>query len=369
MMVPMARVTLLTIAQEVGVSRTTVSNAFSRPDQLTDDLRREILATAERLGYHGPDAAARMLRTGRIGTIGLVFTEDLNFVFSDPNTSLFMRGVAEATSESNVGLTLLPVPKTAPLRDSAVLTTPVDGYLVFSIADTHPVTTALIDRDRPIVVVDEPDIDQLTAGSSDPPPVSFVGIDDRAAARAVAEHIAGLGHERVAIVTHRVDDLEAAGPLTADQVEHSTIRVVRERYAGYLDGLGQLPVEPVLWSAGELTVDAGRRAVRTLFEFNPEVTAVICTTDQIAIGACQALWRLDLDIPGDVSVAGFDDIPRASTWDTPITTMRQPLVDKGRLAAQLLRELLDDADPSRHILPTELTIRSSTGPSPSSRRV
>ena len=76
------RVTLQTIADHLGVSRTTVSNAYNRPDQLGDDLREHILETATDLGYRGPDAAGRMLRTGRMGAIGLLFTEDLRFVFT-----------------------------------------------------------------------------------------------------------------------------------------------------------------------------------------------------------------------------------------------------------------------------------------------
>ena len=106
----MAAVTLQSIADELGVSRTTVSNAYNRPDQLTLELRSRILDTARRLGYGGPDAAARILRTGRRNAIGLVFTEDLRYVFADPVTSAFLAGVADAAARAGTGLTLLPVP-------------------------------------------------------------------------------------------------------------------------------------------------------------------------------------------------------------------------------------------------------------------
>jgi len=89
------KVTLQTIADHLGVSRTTVSNAYNRPDQLGDSLRASILDAAATLGYRGPDAAGRMLRTGRTGAIGLLFTDDLRFVFNDPDTTHFMQGVAE----------------------------------------------------------------------------------------------------------------------------------------------------------------------------------------------------------------------------------------------------------------------------------
>ena len=132
------RVTLQTIADHLGVSRTTVSNAYNRPDQLGDELRDSILAAAAQLGYRGPDAVARMLRTGRVGAIGLLFTEDLRFVFTDPDTTRFMQGVAETSALAGTGLTLLPVPDGLDVGDSAVPSAAVDGYLVFSVVEGHP---------------------------------------------------------------------------------------------------------------------------------------------------------------------------------------------------------------------------------------
>ena len=104
------QVTLQTVADRVGVSRTTVSNAYNRPNELGAALRERILQAAAELGYRGPDAAARMLRSGHMGAIGLLFTEDLRFVFTDPDTTSFMQGVAETSALSGTGLTLLPAP-------------------------------------------------------------------------------------------------------------------------------------------------------------------------------------------------------------------------------------------------------------------
>ncbi|HWL43368.1 MAG TPA: LacI family DNA-binding transcriptional regulator [Ilumatobacter sp.] len=357
---PGRRVTLLTIANEVGVSRTTVSNAYSRPDQLTKELRDRIMDAAERLGYRGPSAAGRLLRTGRVGTLGLVFTDHLGFVFSDPNTTLFMRGVAEATAAAHVGLTLLPVPRDAEPDELSLLNIPVDGYIVFSIADTHPVFEALIDRrDVPLVVIDEPDPGDRCA---------FVGVDDRDGARQVAAHIAGLGHTRVAILAHRLTDTPTRRPVTAGELADAPLRVARQRYAGYLDGLGPGVDVRALWEAGELTTDAGRAAATDVYRAHPDITALLCMTDQLAIGACQAFERMGVDVPGQVSVAGYDDIPRASAWSPGLTTMRQPLLDKGRIAAGLLLDQLDATDgderPARIELPIELVVRASTGPAP-----
>ncbi len=350
------RVTLLTVANAVGVSRTTVSNAYSRPDQLTKELRDRIMEAAERLGYRGPSAAGRLLRTGRVGTLGLVFTDDLGFVFSDPNTTLFMRGVAEATAAAHVGLTLLPIPRDAGPADLTLLNTPVDGYIVFSIADTHPVFEELLSRDVPLAVIDEPDPGDRCA---------FVGVDDREGARQIAAHLAELGHTRVAVLAHRLTDTPACRRVSHAELVSAPLRVARQRYAGYLDGLGPDVEVRALWEAGELTTDAGRTAGAELYRAHPDVTAILCMTDQIAIGTCQALERMGVDVPGDVSVAGFDDIPRAALWSPGLTTMHQPLLDKGRIAAGMLLEQVEGVDepgPTRIELPIRLVVRASTGP-------
>ena len=108
--------------------------------------------------------------------------------------------------------------------------------------------------------------------------------------------------------------------------------------------------------------DSARTAGVDLLTAFPAVTGLLCFTDQIAIGACQAGRVVGKRIPDQLSVVGFDDVPRARTWDPPLTTVRQPLVDKGRAAAELLLEQIDQAAPRRIILPIELVIRDSTAP-------
>src|SRR3712207_8440565 len=101
------RVTLMTVAEAVGVSPTTVSNAYNRPHKLSPALREKILAAARELGYPGPDPAARSLRRGRTGSIGLLFGEALTYVFADPGAMDFLRGLAEGTAKHNTSLQLI----------------------------------------------------------------------------------------------------------------------------------------------------------------------------------------------------------------------------------------------------------------------
>lgn len=349
------RTTLQTVADHVGVSRTTVSNAYNRPGELGAELRDQILTAAAELAYAGPDVAARMLRTGTMGAIGLLFTDDLRFVFTDPDTTSFMQGVAEASALSGTGLTLLPAPPGVDLSDTAVGSAAVDGHIVFSVGDGEPALEAVLARNLPIVVVDEPDLGGRT---------SFVGIDDHAGAHLAATHLIDLGHRRMAVLLGRLSAEVRSGSVSAPQEKQASMRVARERIAGYRSAMADGGLDPgdlVLWEAGGNDPDAARMAAINLIGEHPSLTGLLCATDQIAIGATQAGRILGRRIPEDLSVVGFDDVPRAQTWDPPITTIRQPMVDKGRVAAELLLEQIDGARPRRIELPIELVVRASTG--------
>ena len=186
---PRRRATLASLADELQVSRTTISNAFNRPDQLSADLRERVLATAKRLGYPGPDPVARSLRTRKAGAVGLVMAEPLTYFFSDPAARDFVAGVAQSCEELGQGLLLVAVGPSRSLEDgtAAVLAAGVDSFVVYSVCDDDPYLQVVLQRRLPIVVVDQP---KDLAG------VSRVGIDDRAAMREIADYVLGLGPAR-----------------------------------------------------------------------------------------------------------------------------------------------------------------------------
>ncbi len=185
----MARVTLQTIADQVGVSRMTVSNAFSRPDQLSATLRDKILAAADELGYGGPDPAARALVSGSAGTIGVLLSDALTYTLTDDVAMAFLAGIADELGPGGRALTLLPAAPTdgsMPARDVAI-----DGALVYSCHDDSSAVSWLMRRRLPVVFVD-----QAAA-----PGIPSVNVDDRSGARAAAQHLVDLGHRHVGIVT------------------------------------------------------------------------------------------------------------------------------------------------------------------------
>jgi DNA-binding LacI/PurR family transcriptional regulator len=185
----MGRVTLQTIADHVGVSRMTVSNAFSRPDQLSAKLRDRVLAVADELGYAGPDPTARALASGTAGTVGVLLSETLTYALTDEVAMAFLAGITDELAPTGLALTLLsaaPQGDIVPARDVAV-----DGAIVYSCNPDSTAVGWLMRRRLPLVFVDQ----------APAPGIASVNIDDRLGARAAAQHIVDLGHRRVAIVT------------------------------------------------------------------------------------------------------------------------------------------------------------------------
>src|SRR3712207_4768610 len=164
-------VTLATIADAVGVSRMTVSNAYNRPDQLSPALRERVLAAAAALGYSGPNPVARTLSRGETGSVGLVLDYPLTSAFSDPATVGFLQGVAAGCEERAVGLSL--VPKIEGRGAALVQSALVDGFVLYCTPEEDPRHQAVIERRLPYVLVDyEPGAGRRS-----------VNIDDRGAAR------------------------------------------------------------------------------------------------------------------------------------------------------------------------------------------
>src|SRR3954454_21883231 len=184
-------VTLMTVARAVGVSPTTVSNAYNRPQKLTPALRERILGTARDLGYPGPNPAARSLRRGRAGSIGLLFGEALTFGFQDSAAVEFLHGLAEGTASHNTVLQLIAALDADEQESASLLANAiVDGLVVWTLPDRHPLLRLARERNIPLVTHGSPRLDGIP----------FVGIDDRAAAQAAAEHLVQLGHRSLGVI-------------------------------------------------------------------------------------------------------------------------------------------------------------------------
>jgi DNA-binding LacI/PurR family transcriptional regulator len=350
---PRRPATLASLAAELGVSRTTVSNAYNRPDQLSQQLRHRVLETARRMGYPGPDPVARSLRTRQARAVGLLLTEELSFAFRDPAALGFLEGLAQACENAGQGLLLIPA--SARHADlGAVNQASVDGFVVYSVPDNNPHFEAVLARPLPTVVADQP---------MDTPGVDRVGVDDRGGMRELARHLVKLGHRRVGVISMRLKDTPHDGFADAERQAETAFGVQRERLGGLRDGLAEAGVD---WAAVpvverfEHTVQAGAAAAGELLTHHPGVTALACTSDILALGALQMVAERGLTVPGDVSVTGFDGIPEARA--ARLTTVSQPVREKGRIAGELLLERGDRAEPRSVVLPTVLTLGATSGP-------
>ena len=348
----MGKVTLQSIADEVGVSRMTVSNAFSRPEKLSADLRERILAVADELGYVGPDPAARALARGRTGTVGLLITGRLSEQASDPVATEFLVAVADALSDHGLALTLITAGvggETVPARD-----VPMDGALVYVCEPDSTDLAWLRRRDLPLVTVDQEAL----------PGRPSINVDDRAGARAAAQHVIDLGHRRVGLLNlHPVqEDSPESTPVDAPWNPPAS-----ERDAGWRAALSAAGIEPAVELAAFRPVTAAYDAARRLLQRPDRPTALLCFSDVYAAQALRAAESLGLRVPEDVSVVGFDDSSLATAVHPCLTTVSQPVSDKGRLAVAALLESMGSSagDPVRTVLPTSLVVRDSTAPPPS----
>jgi DNA-binding LacI/PurR family transcriptional regulator len=345
----MAKVTLQSIADRVGVSRMTVSNAFSRPDQLASELRERILQAADKLGYVGPDPAARALARGRTGSIGLLLTDELAEAFQDAVATEFMSAVATALTHEGLALTLLTSGEAVgapsghvPARDVAM-----DGAIVYICDPASPDIAWLERRSVPVVSVDR-----------DPTPnAPSVNVDDRGGARAAAQHLVDLGHTRIGILTldktFEVDGVPKAN------------RPARERMLGWTDVLDAAGIEPLVRAPryrSWLSVEAD---AREMLDRPDRPTAILCFSDLIAVQTIQVAQSLGLRVPEDLSVVGFDDSRRATESRPQLTTVHQEVASKGQEAVRALMAVMGGNPPptaERILLPTSLVVRESTAP-------
>ena len=327
--------TIVDVAARAGVSTATVSRVLSGSGPALPATRERVLAAARELAYR-PSGVARALKRAETRTIGLVVADITNPFFPE-----IARAVEAEAHRRGLGVLLLSTSEDAD-REAAMLDIlverRVDGIVLASGRAPRRLARRLADLPVPVVVVDA---DIRLAG------VATVGTAQRAGAALAAEHLLGLGHRRLAFVGAPPGQA-ASGP----------------RRAGILDALRAAGLGPdaLEVEGGDGRMDGGVQAVDRLIGSGSRATGIVAYNDLAAIGALRGLRRAGLRVPDDVSVVGFDDIEPASWTDPPLTTVRQPTDEMGRLAVDLLAG--GSGRPERVTLEPMLVVRASTGPPP-----
>ena len=336
-----AALTLADVAQAAGVSRTTVSNAFNRPGQLSEALRERVIAKARELGYFGPNTMARALRRRELREVGVVFHHDLGYALSDPSSIEFLRGVASELDERHLTLQLIPKMGRKLMLEAAFQTT-ADVLIVHAeIGDEF--VPELQSARKPVVLVDA-----QVAG------IPSVRTEDRLGAVLAMRHALAARPDLVVVLCFLVTAQERERVLALQHPPRSGY-VGSERVAGYAQAAREAGValERLLWV--EVDDQCPETAAERMVELRPRLPAgarlaIVAMSDRLALAAQKAVkaWR------GVTVVAqvGFDDIPAAAA--AGLTTVRQDHFLKGRRCVQVV---LDGVKPQ--VMPVQLIVRKT----------
>lgn len=333
-----SRATMAHIAEQAGVSVPTVSKVLNGRQDVAPATRERV----ERLlAEHQYLRRPRRL-PDRSGLVDLVFNQ-----LDSPWAVEILRGVEDVAQAAGVGVIVSTIHGRAAstwhwLR--AATRRRSDGVILV-VSDVTPQQRSQLDLlGVPFVVVDP-------AGRP-PAGVPSIGATNWAGGLAATEHLVALGHRRVGIISGT-----------------RTLLCSRARLDGYRAVLesADIPVDEGLIRHGDFHHESGHAQMQALLELPEPPTAVFAGSDQQAFGAIEALREHGLRVPDDVSVVGFDDLPVARWFSPPLTTVRQPLLQMGTTAAEVLLQLIDGHQPATHRveLATELIVRESTAPPPS----
>jgi DNA-binding LacI/PurR family transcriptional regulator len=324
------------VARLAGVSHQTVSRVINGGNRVAPETQARV-EEAMRLLEYRPSSVARALVTGRSRTIGVI---GFNTTLYGPASTLF--GIERTAYEANYLTSVVSMPD---LDGESVLSASerlrhhnVEGILAVAPHQSAIAAVTTLAAQMPVVCV-EAGPESHTAS---------VQVDQRGGARAVTEHLLGLGHRNV---------LHIAGPRNWQEAEI--------RHAGWREVLLEAGIAPMPPMFGDWSSESGYRLGTEIAALG-DVTAVFCSNDQMALGLMRALAEAGLRVPGDISVVGFDATPESAYFNPPLTTVRQDFIEVGRQGFNLLRDLIDRQQPadSRLVIPFELVVRDSSGPAP-----
>lgn len=352
------RVTINDIAKIAGVSKSAVSFAYNNPAKLSPATRERILRVAANLGYVR-NAAARSMRTNTTGALGLLLPQNIDVALQNPYYSLLIQGIGEVCQEQGYALLLVPPFEQSTLK--AIPTAAVDGFIISGLEKERSEVVEIASKHIPLVVIDP-------QTSLDVPTVE---VEDAAAIGQLVAAVLEHGHTRFGI----------AAIETKSGVSYQNWHgVMRQRMGKIVQAFAahgvRLDDSNLAMCQTESTFEGGIKAFHELHTgINP--TVIMAFSDVIAVGVIHEAQKNGLQVPQDISVTGYDDIPNYSSSNLALTTISQPIVEKGRLAARTLVKTIrysraetgdtSEADSrqspaiTHHVLPATFVSRDTLG--------
>lgn len=325
------------VAKLAGVSTATVSKVLSNTPYVSEPTRQKVMEAVAELGYR-PHLAARSLVTGKTQTVGVVFPYLYDALFKDPLVLAILEGIEDELTQKNYHL-LLSTPRFRgrevddtfyQLMQSGYL----DGLIAIDSVPHSPITTIVKRHNIPLVVL----------GYHNAP--YNVHSDDYLGGQNLMQHVLSLGHRRVGIISVPSDKNTA----------------VNERVRGLRDATTRqgLDFDALPCVEGDFSTRSGAILMAQLRAQNPDLTAVICINDRMAIGAIQHLQAQGVRVPQDVSVVGYDNLSLSELITPALTTVSQHATQLGRKSAQMLISVLNGETPFTAVIPPTLLVRGST---------
>lgn len=327
----MKKINIAEVASTAGVSTTTVSRVINGVSTVSEANRQRVFEVIRKLKYR-PNPSAQRLAAGKTNTIGLIIPR-FEGIFQSYYAVEVLKGVGISAERFRCDLLLHITDGTTTVNPAAV-----DGLLFIDIDGGEELLDRIVNEEELPAVVLNHYLEDL--------PVSCVAIDNRAAAQLVVDYLVRLGHRDIATIT---GDLKTQAGL--------------DRLDGFLQAMKarRLPVKEGYVQHGDFRLASARAAAEVLLRLRDRPTAVFVASDDMAVELINLAIVKGVRVPEELSVVGFDDNPIAAHGRVPLTTVRQPLVDMGRIALETLREHIAGKrrNPTKLLLATELVERQS----------
>lgn len=336
------RITSRDVADQAGVSRTTVSLVLNNVQgvQISEETRERVIETAQQLGYV-PNAAAQALASRRSQIIGLILTRNPHHISSDAFLNQILDGLITAAHEHSIRLLIdiVEVQHQQKAYLELVRAKRIDGLILSGPRFDDEALLSLQQEHFPTVLMGQlPKTDFYS-----------VDIDNFTAAQQAVGHLVNLGHERIACITNAALSYTAAA----------------DRMSGYREILNThgISYDESLVRYGDFDPESGYQQMKELLAHKQLPTAVFVASDVVAIGAKAAIVEMGMKIPEDIALVGFDDVPLARYLDPPLTTVRLPASELATRASQMLIQLIKGETPVEKVvlLESQLIVRQSCG--------